>query len=360
MKRDLEKFKNEEVLKNSKKYFEILAKNRDWCLKLEEKYKLEKFLYDSYPDQYKIYFREYHRIIKLIALKALNSNYFHDPEIIDSIHDVFIESNDKRGYYYNIKFYHFDESIIDLMEKIERIISKSMRVNPLKTPPGYQEGFPKWSNFEYSFSEKDNWYLRFNIDFIENNPEITHNNIYIFAFFVEKKTPKNFWKEGPSDLVNSIKKVMEEVSQLDTLELINDFNLSDEIHESINRFSKISFNFIKDDQIKKELKKRFTDIRRLKSQEYYLYCLILMGSIIEQLLKTYYGVSAKTEDLINRAKGEGIISNSDKTQLQFINSTRNYIHIEEFINSRDEITENKFNLSFEVFKEVLEKIKKLF
>ena len=153
---------------------------------------------------------------------------------------------------------------------------------------------------------------------------------------------------------------MEEVSQLDTLELINDFNLSDEIHESINKFSKISFNFIKEDQIKKELKKRFTDIRRLKSQEYYLYCLILMGSIIEQLLKTYYGISAKTEDLINRAKGEGIISNSDKTQLQFINSTRNYIHIEEFINSGDDITENKFSLSFEVFKEVLEKIKNLF
>ncbi len=68
----------------------------------------------------------------------------------------------------------------------------------------------------------------------------------------------------------------------------------------------------------------------------------------------------KAEDLINRAKGDGIISNSDKTHLQFINSTRNYIHIEEFINSGDDITEIKFNLSFGVFKEVLDKLKKLF
>jgi len=68
MKRDLEKFKNEEIIKNSKKYFEMLAKNRDWLLNLEEKYKLEEYLYKNYPDQHKIYFREYHRIIYLTIL----------------------------------------------------------------------------------------------------------------------------------------------------------------------------------------------------------------------------------------------------------------------------------------------------
>ena len=361
MKRDLEKFKNEEILKNSKNYFEMLAKNRDWLLNLEEKYKLKEYLNKNYPDQHKIYFREYHRIIRLIALEALNSNYFHDPEMIDSIHDIFIESDDRRGYYYAIKYYHFDESIMDGMEKIERVISRDMRISPLKTSTGYhQEGFPKWKNFNYSFSEKDNWYLRFNIDFIENDPEIPHNNIYIIAFFVENKTPKNFWKDGPTDVVNSIKKIIEEISHFDNLELINDYNLSDDLHETINKFSKMSFNYIEDDKIRNELKKRFIDIRRLKSQEYYLYCLMLMGSIIEQLLKTHYNISTGTENLINMAKGADIISNSDKAQLLFINSTRNYIHIQEYINSRDDITENKFNLSFQVFNEVLEKLKNLF
>ena len=235
-----------------------------------------------------------------------------------------------------------------------------MRMVPLKTSLGYQEGFPKWKNFEYTFSKKDNWYLRFNIGFIENNPEIAHNNVYIYTYFFENGASKNFWKEGLSELIGSIKKIIEEISQLDTSELINDYNLPEDIQEIINKFSKMSFNYIQDDKIKRELKRRFVDIRRLKSQEYYLYCLILMGSIIEQLLKTHYGISAKTEVLINRAKGEGIISNSEKTQLQFINYTRNYVHIEEFISSGDEITETKFNLSFQVFKEVLEKIKGLF
>lgn len=153
MKKNLVKFKKEEILKNSKKYFDVLAKNRDWLLNLEEKYKLEEYLHKNYPDQHKIYFREYHRIIRLIAL---NSNDFRDPEIIDSIHDIFIESDDRRGYYYAIKYYHFDESIMDGMEKIERVINRDMRIIPLKTSTGYpQEGFPKWNRFKYSFSEKD-------------------------------------------------------------------------------------------------------------------------------------------------------------------------------------------------------------
>lgn len=112
MKRNLEKFTNEEILNNINKYFEILAKNKDWFLNLEEKYKLDEYLYNNYQNKHKIYFREFYRIIRLIALEALNKKYFHDPEIIDSIHDIFIESDDRRGYYYNIKFYHFDESII--------------------------------------------------------------------------------------------------------------------------------------------------------------------------------------------------------------------------------------------------------
>ncbi len=362
MKRNLEKFKNEEILKYPKKYYEMLAKNREWLLNLEEKYKLGDFFLTNYPDhQHRIYFREYHKLIRLVAKEALNNNYFHDPETIDSIYDIFIESDDRKGYYYSIKYYHFDEAIMDGMEKIERIFSRDMRITPLKTSPGNpQRGFPKWKNFEYSFSEKDHWYLSLYIDFIENEPEIPHNNIYISAFYVENKTPKNFWKDGPTNIVNTIKKIIEEISQFDNLELINDYNISDDLHETINKFSKMSFNYIKDDKIRIELKKRFIDIRRLKSQEYYLYCLILMGSIVEQLLTTHYNISTSAENLINKAKKDNIISNSDKAQLLSINYTRNYIHIQEYIKSGDDITETKFNLSFQVFNEVLEKLRVLF
>jgi len=52
---------------------------------LEEKYKLEEFLYNNYPERHKILFREYHNIISIITLNALNTNFFHDPEINDSL-----------------------------------------------------------------------------------------------------------------------------------------------------------------------------------------------------------------------------------------------------------------------------------
>jgi len=201
MKKDLKKFKDEKILKNLNKYIDLLAKNIEWLLNLEEKYKLEEYLYTNYPDQYKIYFREYHRIISLIAKEALNSNTFHDPDMINSLYDVILESDDRRGYYYAIKYYHSDESILDVMDKIERLISKNLRVTPRKISPGYQNGFPKWKNYEYSFSEKDKWYLNLYFNFIENDPEIPHNNIYLNTIYIENKIRKNFWKHGPPSLV---------------------------------------------------------------------------------------------------------------------------------------------------------------
>lgn len=70
MNKELENFKDEIILKNLNKYFDILAKNIDWLLNLDEKYKLEEYFYTTYPNQnqYKIFFREYHRLIRLIAL----------------------------------------------------------------------------------------------------------------------------------------------------------------------------------------------------------------------------------------------------------------------------------------------------
>ena len=120
------------------------------------------------------------------------------------------------------------------------------------------------------------------------------------------------------------------------------------------------FSFLDDEKIRLELKKRYLDIRKLKSQKFYHYCLILMGSIIEQLLMMYYYDFTGTNDLINKANSENIISNSDKAQLQFINSTRNFLHVQEYVDSGVIIKETKFNHSFQVFKEVLEKLKTLF
>ena len=85
-----------------------------------------------------------------------------------------------------------------------------------------------------------------------------------------------------------------------------------------------------------------------------------MGSIIEQLFKTYYNISAKTSNLINKAANDNIISKSDKAFLEMLNHMRNYIHIEEYLKSKDEIDEGRFKGSIEIFESLLIKFEKLF
>ena len=360
MKNNLEKFVNEEILKDPTKYFELLSKHKEWILNLEEKYKLDEFLYKNHPNKYKICFREFHNIIRRIAIEAYNKNYFQDSEISSSIYDIYLEYDQRRGYYYNLKFYHFNESYMDIIEKIQRLISRDMRISPIKGNIDSQETFPKWKTIDYSLSAKNNWIFNFDINYYENDPKIPHNHLFIATYFIEDKTHKNFWEAGPSDLINSFSKIIEEISHFDTLELIIDYNLPDNIHEIIIESSKMPFSYIKDEKIKSELEKRLADIRTLKSHGFYLYCMILMGSIIEQLLRSYYDLPDSAGTLINKAKGEDKISDSDKFQLLYIYSIRNYIHINLYIDSKDEITEKKFNTAFQVFKEVLEKLKKLF
>lgn len=120
------------------------------------------------------------------------------------------------------------------------------------------------------------------------------------------------------------------------------------------------FQYIDELEIKEEIINRYLQIFKLASIGIYKLGLILMGSIIEQLLKTYYNISAKTVDLINRAGIENIISKSDKSFLEMLNHMRNYIHIEEDLKFKDEIDESRFRGSIEIFESLLKKFERLF
>ncbi len=122
----------------------------------------------------------------------------------------------------------------------------------------------------------------------------------------------------------------------------------------------VNFEYIDDLEIKEEIINRYLQIFKLASSGMYKLGLILMGSIIEQLLKTYYNLSAKTSDLINKARTDNIISKADKSFLEMLNHMRNYIHIEEYLKSKDKIDESRFKGTVEIFESFLLKIKGLF
>lgn len=359
MKKKLECFYLDEIQQNKNRYYELLSENIEWFLDLKERDLLENGLNNDYKDKSRILIREFRKITNFIASQTLNEKFFENTEVFDLINDIYLETDSRRSYYYNLKFYHFDESIIKLKERIKNDINEETRLSPIHGPSDIFN-FPKWERFHYELINEAKNHLSVYFDFIENDPSISHNNFYISISFIEDQYKKNIWKEGPSSLIKTLKKILLRIIDYDSLELKNSYDLTEEVHESIRESSINYFDYIQNQYSRDEIKKRYTHIRRLKSIGYYLYSLILMGSITEHILKTYYNkFNAGTEDLINRAKGDHIISNAEMIELKFINHTRNYVHIKSLIDSNDNITEKKFNLSFQVFKEVLKKMSKL-
>lgn len=131
--------------------------------------------------------------------------------------------------------------------------------------------------------------------------------------------------------------------------------------ENFNKGKGASFDYIKDSTIKDILKKRFTSISKLESIEEYQLGLIQMGSMIEMVIFVYYDKKIiGLENLINRARNDNIISESDKKLLQMLQHLRNYIHLHIFIQSKDKITKNRFTASFMLFRELLDKFREEF
>jgi len=127
-----------------------------------------------------------------------------------------------------------------------------------------------------------------------------------------------------------------------------------------NRCLTRNFNYIKNEKIRQEIISRYRNIRKLKSQKMYTLAMILMGSILEQMLKNYYNSDDKFENLKNYAKRDKLINKREEKSISMLYDFRNYIHINVFIESGDKITENIFNASIQFFEESLNKWRDIF
>lgn len=131
--------------------------------------------------------------------------------------------------------------------------------------------------------------------------------------------------------------------------------------KNLNKGKGATFDYIKDEDIRDILKERFNSISKLESIEEYQLGLIQMGSIIEMVLYLYYDKKiTRLENLINRARKNNIITKPDKSLLQMLQHLRNYIHLSILIKSKDDITKERFNASFMIFKELLDKFRENF
>lgn len=130
---------------------------------------------------------------------------------------------------------------------------------------------------------------------------------------------------------------------------------------NLNKGKGATFDYIKVEDIRDLLKGRFSSISKLESIEEYQLGIIQMGSIIEMVLYQYYDKKITgLENLINIAGRDNIISKPDKSLLQMLQHMRNYIHLHLFYKSKDDVTRERFNGLFMIFKDLLDKIRDKF
>jgi len=243
MHKSLQDFLENTIKPQIDKYIEIIEENLNWFLDLEEKRKFEEWLYQKNPSTFKTYFREYNNLLNYLCNTILEKIDSENIELIEKFNDIILESNNRRGYYYNIKFYYYNESILDLKENIKKIVNKIVRMETLERKNDLGLTLPRWSEFEYSFDSG----ILFNIDFIENILKVNHNNLYITTYFFKDKKRKNFWEEGPSNLIELLKEIIKEIFLLNNLKLINLFDIPDEFKFEIEEIAeKLSKRTIKE------------------------------------------------------------------------------------------------------------------
>lgn len=241
MQKNLEEFLKKDVSKEINKYIKIIENNLDWFLDLEAKSKFEESLYKSYPTNAKIYFRKYNLILTFLCKTILEKSDPENIELIDRVNDLLLESDRRRRYYYNIKFYHYKESIIALKENIVKIVNKILRLETVERKHELGLTLPRWSDFQYSLDSG----IFFKIDFIENKLIVNHNNVYISTIFIKDEKRKNFWRFGPLKLIEFIKQIIKEIIQNNNMTMISLYDIPNDIASELGAItSKLSNNTI--------------------------------------------------------------------------------------------------------------------
>lgn len=356
--KQIREFFKSEILKDNKKFFDILINNLDWFLELKNKYDLESALYSKFTDKYSQYFREYHNIIQSSIEIALNSDEIPESIKFEKLYDIYLESGEIKGYYYDAKFYQFRESIKETKNRIEYIIQKYLRIDP--RGPTYINkinDFPHWSTLEFNL---ENGILCI-FDFIENHRKIEHNHLYFRTIFRIDKKLRNAWQDGNPDDVKIMKKIMSEILTIKNIEIKSTYKIPEDFRRELFSHSiKEKFDYITNNEMRNEIERRYREINILESNEMYLLALILIGSILEQILQLYYNDNdSKFSNLIGKARKDKIISITDFDLLIMLSHLRNYIHIQAYLNSNDNINKNKYTTSYQIFEDLLCKFKKL-
>ena len=191
----------------------------------------------------------------------------------------------------------------------------------------------------------------------ENPPVINHNSIYI-SFYLHRIT----WFDITEQSMNSLKQIISEINQIESLLLIDSSNLNSSILEIIKESSYKSFEFIGDENIEQELVKRYKDVLKFGNLEMYLYASIILGTIIEQILRSYYNnINTKFINNIRRAcETDNLISNADKTVLEKLDHIRNYIHVNLLVESSDIISKTNYESYLDTLNDFIRKFKGYF
>lgn len=243
-------------------------------------------------------------------------------------------------------------------EKIEKIDDLIKKVSKIKLPTyrDFYKAYEKTQLYVEKFSKSKKQYLL-------NRLELT-KGLRLKKNHPKKALRKKKRKDNRIHYRVNIDLLLTQKmhSIIDILKLLKDEQEVDMIEGySVDKEIVIEkFEYINKLEIREEIINRYLQIYKLASIGMYGLGLILMGSIIEQLLKIYYEIPAKTTDLINRARSDNLISKSDKAFLEMLNHMRNYIHIGEKLKFKDEIDEGRFKGSIEIFESILKKFEKSF
>ncbi len=162
--------------------------------------------------------------------------------------------------------------------------------------------------------------------------------------------------------MNSLKQIISEINQIESLLLIDSSNLNSSILEIIKESSYKSFEFIGDENIEQELVKRYKDVLKFGNLEMYLYASIILGTIIEQILRSYYNnINTKFINNIRRAcETDNLMSNADKTVLEKLDHIRNYIHVNLLVESSDIISKTNYESYLDTLNDFIRKFKGYF
>jgi len=220
-------------------YFKILEKHLDWLSSFESNKILSKYLINLLQKDH-FFYNCFKKILVIICEEAIKSDFFKDPYRIRAINDIIIEHIILGIDIYHIKLLSHNESLNKLEQQIIDIVDKNLGFEPICShflnnlyldPYGYK--FPK-NRGECRFEISDKFAL--SIYFIRNDITIfSFNNVYFIIWPFKKDV--RLWEDLSGEAKQKVKKIINDILLLPSIEIINTYNLPKEIESAIDIIS---------------------------------------------------------------------------------------------------------------------------